>query len=70
VNQSIFDPLDATIFKGDYVSLMGPSGSGKSTLFHLIAGILPVQTGELIVNNQSLRNCNDADRAHFRAQNI
>ncbi len=33
---------------GEQAALMGSSGSGKTTLLHLIAGILPVDSGHII----------------------
>jgi len=36
--QQIIAPLDLTIRKGEFVSLIGSSGCGKSTLLHLCAG--------------------------------
>jgi putative ABC transport system ATP-binding protein len=35
---------------GEVVALWGPSGCGKSTLLNLVAGLLPVDEGEISVN--------------------
>lgn len=40
-----------TIPKGKIVGIIGPSGSGKSTLLHLIAGLLPLSSGQLSFEN-------------------
>ncbi|MSP88243.1 MAG: ABC transporter ATP-binding protein [Alphaproteobacteria bacterium] len=42
---------DATIdiAKGDFLTLLGPSGSGKTTLLNAIAGVVPLSTGQLLV---------------------
>lgn len=34
--------------RGTLYVLVGPSGSGKSTLLHIIAGVVPVSTGEVL----------------------
>jgi NitT/TauT family transport system ATP-binding protein len=45
-------PLDLTIAKGEFVSLVGPSGCGKSTLLNMIAGFLPTTTGTLQIEGR------------------
>lgn len=35
---------------GEFVSIVGPSGCGKSTLLNLIAGLLPRQGGQVLVD--------------------
>jgi len=37
---------------GEWVALTGANGSGKSTLLKLLAGLLPVQTGEVQIAGQ------------------
>lgn len=41
---------DVTVAPGESVAIMGPSGSGKSTLLHVLAGILPADSGAVILN--------------------
>ena len=43
-------PIDLSIRRGEFVSLLGPSGCGKSTLLNLVAGLLPCTTGDVLVN--------------------
>jgi iron(III) transport system ATP-binding protein len=38
--------------EGQVVALLGPSGSGKSTILRLIAGLEPVETGEIRINGE------------------
>lgn len=37
--------------EGEFVTIVGPSGCGKSTLLSIISGLLPTQTGTILVNN-------------------
>jgi NitT/TauT family transport system ATP-binding protein len=40
-------PIDLTVRRGEFVSLLGPSGCGKTTLLHLMAGLLSPNAGTL-----------------------
>jgi molybdate transport system ATP-binding protein len=40
--------------EGEVVAVMGPNGSGKSTFLHAIAGLLPVTSGFLVLDDQTL----------------
>ena len=48
----ILEDLNLQVKSGEIVSILGPSGVGKTTLFNLIAGILPVQEGEIFLNGE------------------
>jgi ATP-binding cassette subfamily C protein len=52
----LLDEVSATIPGGQTIALMGPSGCGKSTLAKLLAGLYPMQSGELWVGDQPLAN--------------
>ena len=47
------DTIDLSIKQGEFVSILGPSGCGKSTLVRIIAGLLPHQTGDVVVEGGS-----------------
>ena len=38
-------PVDLSLAKGEFFSVVGPSGCGKSTLLDILAGLNPPQTG-------------------------
>ena len=48
--------VDFKIEGGKLVSLLGPSGCGKTTTLSLLAGIIPIQTGEIILNGRDITN--------------
>ena len=39
---------------GEFVSIVGPSGCGKSTILRLVAGLLPVTSGDVSVQGTSV----------------
>lgn len=38
------------VANNEFVSIIGPSGSGKSTLLRLIADLLPITSGQILIN--------------------
>ena len=52
--KGLFEGLELTLYSGDHVALMGVNGSGKTTLLELLAGILPLQTGQLTAHAEPL----------------
>ena len=51
----ILDRVDLTIYRGEALVIIGPSGSGKSTILRIIAGLLPLDRGEMYVKGQKVR---------------
>ena len=43
--ERIYDALNFTVSRGEFLCILGPSGCGKSTCLRLIGGLLPVQGG-------------------------
>jgi NitT/TauT family transport system ATP-binding protein len=43
----VLDRVDLAVRSGDFVSLIGPSGCGKSTLLRVVAGLTPLESGEV-----------------------
>jgi NitT/TauT family transport system ATP-binding protein len=48
------DHVSLRVKNREFVALLGPSGCGKSTLLYLIGGFLPVETGAILVDGQSI----------------
>lgn len=46
----VLQRLDLSVAPGEMVALLGPSGCGKSTLLRLVAGLEPLQNGELLAD--------------------
>jgi putative spermidine/putrescine transport system ATP-binding protein len=48
------DSLSLTIERGEFIALLGPSGCGKSTALNCIAGLLPLSSGSIWLNQRRL----------------
>jgi branched-chain amino acid transport system ATP-binding protein len=48
------DGVDLAVKAGSLVVVVGPNGAGKTTLINAIAGVHPLQSGELDMGGQSL----------------
>ena len=59
-NNKVVDNVNLSIKKGSYVSLLGHNGSGKSTLAKLIVGLLPADSGTVVVSDMELNEKNVA----------
>ena len=50
----VLEHLNLEAEEGEFVSILGPSGCGKSTLLNILAGILPVEQGEILVDGERI----------------
>ena len=51
VKSHVLRDINMEIAAGEYVSIIGHSGCGKSTVLNLIAGLLPVSSGAVLLDN-------------------
>src|ERR1700676_5602998 len=49
-NTVIYDKFDLDIPRGELISIFGPNGCGKSTLINIIAGLVPADAGQGLVD--------------------
>lgn len=52
-NNKILHDINIYVDKGEVVSILGGSGVGKTTLFNIIAGINPLQSGEISIKGNT-----------------
>ena len=52
----VLQDISITLNQGELVSLLGVSGGGKTTLFNIIAGLLPPDEGNVILNGKDITN--------------
>ena len=64
------DNANLTIHEGEYVSIIGPSGSGKSTLMNIIGCLDVADSGEYILDGQSIEQYSEEELAKIRNKKI
>ncbi len=57
--------LNLTLQEGDFVTVIGGNGAGKSTLINIIAGSVPQDEGEILLNNNDISKLHEYDRAPY-----
>ena len=51
-NKTILDKANLSIYKGDFIGILGDSGAGKTTLINIISGLLNVTDGYISYENK------------------
>jgi multiple sugar transport system ATP-binding protein len=54
--------VSLTIDDGEFVALVGPSGCGKTTTLNLVAGLIPVTSGEIAIGDRVVNDVDPKDR--------
>lgn len=62
--------IDLSIYRNEYVALMGPSGSGKSTLMNILGCLDTPSAGQYILNNKDVSTMSDDELAFIRNKEI
>ena len=57
--------IDLTLEDGDFVTVIGGNGAGKSTMLNAIAGVWPVDEGQIIIDGKDVTNLPEHKRAAF-----
>lgn len=62
--------VDIDIRRGRSLALTGPSGSGKSTLLHVLAGILPADSGTVTLDDRRIDGLSERERSRLRRRHF
>ncbi len=62
--------ISFSLLPGEFVAIMGPSGSGKSTLLHVLAGLTPPDSGQVILDGCEISKLSDREMTALRRRKI
>lgn len=54
--------LGFSVRRGEVLAILGPSGAGKSTLLRMVAGLVPCDAGEIVLDGQDVAGLPPQDR--------
>ena len=57
--------VNLTLEEGDFVTVIGGNGAGKSTLLNAIAGVWPIDAGQILIDGQDVTKLPEHRRAAF-----
>jgi ABC-type bacteriocin/lantibiotic exporter with double-glycine peptidase domain len=59
--ENVFEDINFTINKNEFIAIVGDSGIGKTTLIDLLAGLVEPTKGEILLNGKKLKTENKND---------
>ena len=66
VNEKVaLNGLSLELEPGDFVTIIGGNGAGKSTMLNAVAGVWPVDSGQIIVNGEDITMLPEHKRAKY-----
>src|SRR5690349_358811 len=54
--------VSLTVNDGEFVALVGPSGCGKTTTLNLVAGLIPITSGDIVIGDRDVSDLDPKDR--------
>ncbi len=67
---NVLKGINAKIYKGEFVALIGASGSGKSTMLNMIGGLDIPSKGTVKINGIDISSLTDDELARLRGKTI
>lgn len=57
--------VDLVMNEGDFITIIGGNGAGKSTMLNMIAGVYPIDSGNILIDGQDVTRKPDYKRAAY-----
>jgi lipoprotein-releasing system ATP-binding protein len=70
VTVRVLDDISFSVNKGEFVSVTGKSGCGKSTLLYVLSTMDTDYEGEVLIDDESMKNKNQKQLAKLRNEKI
>ncbi|MBQ7125179.1 MAG: ABC transporter ATP-binding protein [Clostridia bacterium] len=61
--KTVLENVSLTLNDGDFVTVIGGNGAGKSTILNLVAGVYPVDSGNIIIDGTDVTRLPEHKRA-------
>ena len=55
-NFKALDNINLQIYNGEFFALLGANGAGKTTLISALSGLIKLDSGNIFINNYSIKN--------------
>lgn len=66
VNEKVaLNDISLTLNEGDFVTVIGGNGAGKSTMLNMVAGVYPVDCGQIIIDGIDVTRLPEYRRAKY-----
>jgi branched-chain amino acid transport system ATP-binding protein len=62
---AVVHDVDLAVNKGEIVALVGANGAGKSTLAKAISGLLPAQSGQILLDGEAIERRSPRERVRL-----
>jgi putative ABC transport system ATP-binding protein len=60
--QSLFENFNLTVNDNDFISVIGSNGSGKTSMLNMICGSIPIDSGDIIINDTNVAKLKEFQR--------
>ena len=61
--KEVVSNVSIEVTEGETVGLLGPNGAGKTTFFYMIAGLISIDSGNVLINEKEITNLDISARS-------